>query len=429
MDKELKDAVEGLGRDWETFKGANDALIKAKADGKAVADLDAKVQRIDAAIADAVQAKETAERLLKAQADRIDALEAAAQNFRPMKPGEAIAAKHKELFNGFLRGKSNNGPAAAALAAFERTPEGKAISTAANATGGFAVPEEIARSINDQEILLSPVRSVVKVVQAGTPDYKELVAIHNTSTGGWAGETDSRSETGTAGLRERAPTFGMLYAYPKATEESVDDVFFNVAQFITDHAATTFAQKEGISALTGNGTKQLTGLLNTAPVATDDDASPERAAAALELIPLAPGTSPMGVIVANGIMDLVYGLRAGYRANARFAMNSVTQGTVRKLKDTTNQYLWAPGLANGQPATLMGYPIVTFEDMASIAANAIPILFGDFKRGYLMVDLVGLRITVDQITTPGYIKWYIRRRVGGCVLDNYAIKAGKCVAA
>jgi HK97 family phage major capsid protein len=102
---------------------------------------------------------------------------------------------------------------------------------------------------------------------------------------------------------------------------------------------------------------------------------------------------------------------------------------VRKLKDTTNNYLWQPGLAAGQPSTLLGYTVNTMEDLANVALNAIPVLFGNFRRGYVLVDLVGFRITVDEVTTPGYVKWYLRRRVGGIVLDNYAIKAGKCVAA
>jgi HK97 family phage major capsid protein len=427
--KAVKEAIEALGHDWQEFKSANDALLKAKADGKSVAELESKVDRINSAITDAEARKAAAEADRKSLIERIDQLEASLQNHKPGSAGDQAKAKHRQLFDAFLRSKSNSSVAARELGAFENTPEGKAISTAAGVTGGYAVPEEISRMINEQENQLSPMRNLVKVVQAGTPDYKELVAVHNTHGGGWVGETDTRTETGTAGLRERAPTFGMLYAYPKATEESLDDMFFNVGQFLVDHTSLTFSQLEGIAILTGNGTKKPTGILNTAPVTTDDDASPERAASALEYIPLAPATSPSSVITADGLTDLCYGLRAGYRNGASWAMNTLTQGRVRKLKDTTNNYLWQPGLAAGQPSTLLGYTVNTMEDLANVALNAIPVLFGNFRRGYVLVDLVGFRITVDEVTTPGYVKWYLRRRVGGIVLDNYAIKAGKCVAA
>ena len=431
MTPEIKKAVEDLGADWAAFRKTNDDILARKADGKAVADLESKLVRIEANMAAGQKIVDDATAIVKAQADRIDQVEARFQDLRTMgaKGDNAIARKHADLFDKFVRGKSNNSSAAMELQQFERSPEGKAIATNVNSTGGFAVPEEISRQIADAEQLLSPVRSLVRVVQAGTPDYKELISVHNSHAGGWVGETTSRSETANAGLRERAPTFGTLYAYPKATEESLNDVFFNVQQFLVDHSSLTFAQMEGIACLTGSGSARPTGMLNSAPVATDDDASPERGAGVLELVPIAPGASPMGVITADGVMDLVYSLRAGYRAGATFAMNTVTQGKVRKLKDTTNNYLWAPSLAAGQPPTLMGYPVATFEDLANPSANAIPVLFGNFARGYLLVDLVGLRITVDEVTTPGYVKYYVRRRVGGCILDNYAIKAGKCVSA
>jgi HK97 family phage major capsid protein len=427
MSTEIKTAIEALGRDWEAFKNANAELVKAKADAKSVVDIEAKIDRINAALGEADATKAALEAERKAQARRIDELEAALSNPRPMTAEDQVGKKHRDLFSKWLRSKGNNTPEAAELAAFERLPEAKAISTAASATGGYAVPEDIARQIIEREELLSPVRSLVKVVTAGTPDYKELVAIHGAASamGGWVGETDSRTETGTATLRERAPTFGMLYAYPKATEESLNDVFFNVENFVIDHAALAFAQLEGIALLTGNGTKKPTGLLNTTPVATDDG-SPERAAAALEYIPLSIGVSPNNQIAADGITDLVYGLRAGYRAGASFAMNSLTVGKVRKLKDTTGQYLWQPSLQAGVPSTLLGYPIAILEDLANVAVNALPILFGNFQRAYVLVDLVGFRMTVDEITTPGYVKWYLRRRVGGCILDNNALKVGKC---
>ena len=102
---------------------------------------------------------------------------------------------------------------------------------------------------------------------------------------------------------------------------------------------------------------------------------------------------------------------------------------LRKYKDTTGQYLWQPALTAGQPATFLGYGITEAEDMPAIAANSFPLAFGDFKEGYLICDKVGMRITRDEITTPGFVKFYVRRRVGGKLRNTQAIKLLKIAAA
>ena len=79
-------------------------------------------------------------------------------------------------------------------------------------------------------------------------------------------------------------------------------------------------------------------------------------------------------------------------------MNSLTTGAIRKLKDSQGQYLWAPGLQAGQPDSLLGYPVATWEQMDDIGANTFPVAFGNFRRGYVLSDRVGLRITRDNIT-------------------------------
>jgi HK97 family phage major capsid protein len=96
--------------------------------------------------------------------------------------------------------------------------------------------------------------------------------------------------------------------------------------------------------------------------------------------------------------------------------------SLRKYKDTTNQYLWQPSLSAGQPETFMGYGITEAEDMPAVAANAFPLAFGDFREGYLILDRVGMRMTRDEITQPGFVKFYIRRRVGGRLRNTQAIK-------
>lgn len=131
---------------------------------------------------------------------------------------------------------------------------------------------------------------------------------------------------------------------------------------------------------------------------------------------------------ADVLYDIVYSLRARYRANARWVTNKLVLSALRKYKDGQNQYLWQPSLVATQPDTFMGYGITEAEDMPAVAANAFPIALGDFKQGYLIADRVGMRMTRDEITTPGFVKFYVRKRVGGILRNTQAIKLLKIAA-
>jgi HK97 family phage major capsid protein len=265
------------------------------------------------------------------------------------------------------------------------------------------------------------VRRLVKVVQCGTGDFKHLVSKRGTASG-WVGETGTRSETNTPTLRERAPTFGEIYAYPQVTEWALDDIFFNVADWLAEEVAQEFAQEEGLAVISGNGTSKPTGLINTAPVTTADFASPERSANAFQLVQ--SDLTPGGVgIVADALIDLYFTLNSAYRSRSTWVMNSLTAAAVRKLKDSQGQYLWQQGLIAGQRDLLLGRPIEIWEQMPNIGANNFPVAIGDWQRAYILADRTQTRITVDaNITTPGRVKFFVRRRVGGAVLDNHAAK-------
>jgi len=438
MTDETKTLIQKLGTSFEEFKNANDSRLKLIEKDAGHAELDEKVEKIDAAVSGFVEAKEKIDTAMKAQAERIDELEAELEQGGPQGKGPSkLEQEYAQKWTKWMRScREGDRNGDLEMEADLRTAEKailaeKAIDTTANASGGFAVPESIGRDIADQVRLMSPMRDLCKVVQVGTSDYKELVNIHGEGSA-WVGETGTRNETATPSFRERAPTMGTLYTYPRATEESMDDVFFDVASLLVDSSAMEFAIAESAAFLSGSGTNRPTGILNTAPLTTDDDASPPRSAEAIEYIPL-DQSSPLSAITPDALIDLVYLLRSPYRQGSTWAMNSTLVSAIRKLKDTTNQYLWQPGLQAGEPSQLIGYPVRVLEAMDNAVAAArsplvynFPVLFGNFKRAYLIVDRVGTRITVDaNITTPGYVKWYIRRRVGGIILDNNALKAGR----
>ena len=289
--------------------------------------------------------------------------------------------------------------------------------TSTGSAGGFALPEEIERQIARLSVDISPIRQISTVRTVGSSDYKELFDV-NGAAFEWVGETGTRSQTNTPDLAEVVPTMGMASARPRASEESLDDLFFNVEDWLITSAAEAIAQGEGAAFVSGNGTNRPTGFLaGPTPVVTDDST---RAFGTLQY--RAGGQAAAMPTSADVFYDMIYALRARYRQNARWVTNKLTLSAMRKYKDTTNAYLWQPSLVLGQPDSFMGYPITEAEDMPNIAANAFPLAFGDFGEGYLVVDRVGMRVTRDEITLPGFVQFYIRRRVGGRLRNTQAIK-------
>lgn len=426
-----KSAIEALGASFAEFKAANDAsLDEIRKNGAPDPVTIDKVDKLEKAVSDAVDLK-----------DRIDALEASA-NRKPTGGESQISPEsdaHKTAFVNWLRDPSDN-EAAQALRAAQRDAHAaqvrdqKAVTVGTAAAGGYAMPEEIGEMIHNKVLDISPLRRLVRVTRAGSADYKELVDV-NGGAGGWVGETGSRSETDTPSLAECAPTFGTCYAYPKASEESLQDIFFDVQTWLVNSAARELAKLEGAAIISGDGSNKPTGFLNATPSSSGDEESPARAFGTLEYLPTGAAagfgdlaTSSPVHYPGDVLLDMIYALKADYRANAQWLSSKATAAVVRKMKDANGDYLWTPGLAAGQPNSLCGYDHVEAEDMPAIGANAYPLAIGDWQQAYLLVDLVDtLRISVDDnITAPGYVKFYVRRRVGGKTLNDDAAKLAKC---
>ena len=297
----------------------------------------------------------------------------------------------------------------------------KALGSATGSGGGVAVPTVIAQDIQTKTHDDSVMAGLVKVVQVGTSDYKEVVDKGGLGFG-WVGAGDARAGTDKPDVYEVEPAMGTVYAYPEAQEEQLDDVFFDIEDWLVGSARTSFANARDIAVIAGDGTKKPLGMLGAAPVATADGA---RADKVFQF--LASGNA--GTIgAADKLVELIYLTKAQYRANGRFLMNSLTTSKVRTMKDGDGRFLWADGLAVGQPATLLGYAVSTAEAMPGIAANATPIAFGDFRKAYTLVERHDLRVTRDEITKPGFVKWHIRQRLGGAPTNDDAVKFLKVAA-
>jgi len=304
-----------------------------------------------------------------------------------------------------------------------RETEIKSISGSAPSDGGYAVPREIDAMIARELVEISPIRQLAQVVQTGTSGYRKLVATAGTASG-WVSETAARPETGTPQFAEIAPPSGELYANPAASQAMLDDAGFDLESWLAGEIAMEFARAEGAAFVNGTGTDQPMGFLS-APTSTAEDGV--RAFGTLQYIG-SGNASGFDAAPEIRLIDLIHTMKAGHRQGASFVMNSATLAEVRKLKTSDGAFLWQPGLVEGQPDRLLGYPVVEAEDMPDIAAGTFPIAFGNFRHGYLIAEHSATRVLRDPFTNKPFVHFYATKRVGGQVLDSNAIKLLKIEA-
>jgi HK97 family phage major capsid protein len=263
---------------------------------------------------------------------------------------------------------------------------------------------------------ISPIRAIatVRVVSGG--HYKRAVSV-NGPAAGWVAETAPRPQTDAPSLSELSFPAMELYAMPAATQTLLDDAVLDIDAWLAEEVETAFAEQESVAFVTGNGVGRPKGFLSYDTVANASWGAGKLGFVATGAAGAFPASNPTDVL-----FDLIYALRAGYRQGASFVMNRRVQSAIRKFKDADGNYLWQPPLAADRAATLMGFPLVEAEAMPDLSAGSHSIAFGDFKRGYLVVDRVGLRTLRDPYSAKPYVLFYTTKRVGGGVQDFDAIK-------
>lgn len=338
---------------------------------------------------------------------RLDRVSRAAS--RPALDGVRSNVEVKSFIDGYLRQG--------------RETELKSVSGAALGDGGYAVPREIDALIASELKEISPIRSIAQVIQTGSAGYRKLIATGSTSSG-WVSEAAGRPETDTPQFAEIAPPSGELYANPAASQAMLDDAAFDLEAWLASEIAMEFAQAEGAAFINGTGINQPLGILSQ-PVSTANDTA--RAFGTVQYV----GSGDAAGFDINPdarLIDLVHTMKSGHRQGASWVMNSSTLAEVRKLKTADGAFLWQPGLVEGQPDRLLGYPVVEAEDMPDIAGGAFPIAFGNFRAGYLIAERSATTILRDPFTNKPFVHFYATKRVSGQVLDSAAIKLLKIEA-
>ncbi len=394
---DVVEAYDAFMRAFENYREANDERL-SEIENRISADplTEEKLARIDAT--------------LDRQKDVLDQIVLKAK--RPALGGDIErssfgARERKAAFETYVR----RGDASALVRL-----DAKAMVAGTGADGGYLVPEETEREIGKRLIAASPIRAISGIRTISAATYKKPFATTGFASG-WVGETDARTQTNTPTLAELEFPAMELYAMPAATQTLLDDSAVDLDQWIAQEVESAFAAQESAAFVTGDGDKKPTGFLHGTKVAEDSWAW-----GSIGYVPTGISGDFAAEAPADELIELVYALKAGYRQNARFVFNRRTQASLRKLKDADGRYIWMPPAEAGGDATLLGFPVTEAEDMPDIGADAFPIAFGDFRRGYLVVDRLGVRVLRDPYSAKPYVLFYTTKRVGGGVQDFDAIK-------
>lgn len=389
--QEVTEGMYALGNAWEQFKQVNEnRLNEIERKGHSDSLHDGQLQRINDALDQ-----------YKHRIDRMETVQA--------RPGREMKSRgyagpdnseYKAAFNNYLRKGNDTGLI---------NIQSKSLAESATTTGGYLVPDQLSDLIIEIVNESSPMRALA-TVETISSDALDLIEDVNDFGAAWGDETTVRStETTEPAIGRDTVTTFELYAQPQATQKLIDDSSIDIEQWVARKVADKMARMEATAFIGGDGVTQPAGILTYTAGTTWGT-----------IQQLGTGTS--AVVTADSLVQLYYALKDDYARNATFLMHRTTVQALRLLKDTTNQYIWQPGLAAGAPNTLLGVPVALAADMPVPAAASLSIAVADFKRAYMIVDRIGIRTLRDPFTAKPFVKFYTTKRVGGKVVNTDAIK-------
>lgn len=330
--------------------------------------------------------KQTIEKMEKALEDRLDLLET--KGNRP-RSGEddANAMLQKQAFIAMIRKGDNR-----------ITPElSKALATDVDSDGGYLVPQNISQTIIEKLVQFSPIRSLANIESITQGNSLKIPMENGLFSAAWTSERAARPETG-------AGTFGRdeiraqeMYANPLASDQMLDDAGYDIGAWIARKLGQQFGVLEATAFVNGDGVGKPEGLLNGE-------------------VPIGVTTAGAGVVTADDIFDLVFSLPEAYALNATLLWKRNTTRVLRKIKSTTGEYLWAPGLDSGTAPSFAGYAYREAIDMPDVATGAQAVMFADFQRLYTILDREGIVTLRDPYSNKPFVGFYTTKRVGGQVV-------------
>lgn len=402
--EELKALSDELASAWEDFKAEHSRALEEqeKLHGEATAETTQALERIDAKLDEKVDEINVAMQKLSLDEGRPKEGEpsAAAQAFETAvrKGMRALSEEERELLS-YTDGNGN---------------ELKGSMVIADDTdGGFLAPDDVVDEIIKGVVEFSPIRLIANVRRTTRNSVK---APKRTQVAGavWVGEVETRTETQNPKFGKEEINTRELSAMADISRQDLEDTAIDLEQLVYDEFSEQFGVSEGAAFVSGDGvdgkpegflTAADTGYLGAAGIKTVTSVTND-------------------VVSGDDFINLYFELKDAYARRASWVMRRATLRDARKLKDTQNNYIWQPGLAGLAPATILDQPYVEALDMPAIGDAALAVAFGDFRRGYWIVDRLQIETLRDPYTQAGngFIRFWARKRVGGQVVLPEAIK-------
>ncbi len=428
---EIKKVIDQQGEAFEQFKKANDALIAAKAEGKAVGDLEAKVAELAKSLDKLSEQKDAIDQILL-KANRPGGLggdpkEAEAKAVELKSFNTALRAEFQSKGRGFgdlteevyTQYKSGFFKLMAGVTMDGLEPEErKAMSAGSDTDGGYMLPAStigrIVTTIREQSIM----RQLADVQTISTDKIEGLVD-DDEADAGWVSELGARNDTDTPEVRKYEIAAHEMYAQPKVSQKFIDDAAGNPEGWLAAKVSDKFGRVEGAGFWQGTGVNQARGLAAYPTAATADGS---RAWGTFEHVK-SGANGAFHTTQFDPLHDIQGALKDHFLVNAQWVMRREVRTAARKLKEsTTNRYLWEPGMQVGSPERLNGYPVRVDQYMPALATDSLSLAFGDFRQAYTIVDRMGIRTLRDPYTAKPYIRFYSTKRTGGGAMNFEAIK-------
>jgi HK97 family phage major capsid protein len=394
--KEIADLIQKQGEAFEEFKKTNDSLIQAKADGKSVAELQEKLDKINADMS--AQSKAFAEFEKKANRPGAGA------------DSEVTAeqAEYRKAFGQFLRKGRSDGLEELQM---------KAMNTGSDPDGGYLVTPEMDMAIDRFAQTMGGLASLANIVTIGTAKYEKLVKT--------SGMAMRRVGDGATGGETTEPKFSKIgievftaEVEPWIYNETLEDARINLEADLANEAAIGFAEGANAEYITGNGVGKARGI-----TAYTNVANASYAWGSVGYIASGKSAAFTSVAPSDALINLQHALKSQYRSGANFLMNDTTLGVARQMKDGSGSYyLWTPDASAGFGGRFLGSPVVIDDNMPAIGAGAFSVAYGNFARGYTIVNRAGTTLIRDNITAKGTTKFNFRRRFGAGITNFEAIK-------
>lgn len=442
MTDEVMDLLKQQGEAFDAFKKSHTEQLEELKKGMDDPVLGERMEKIEASLDAAVEAKAALEAKLEAEAKEREELELRMSRKGTSSGDEKKSAEVADFNNLIATLASEQKSAVQELdekgydeykSAFDRflrknerqlsPDEIKTLSVGSDPDGGYFVTPDTSGRIVKKVFETSPVRQVASQITISTDKF-EGMEDREEAGAGYAGETSQGTDTTTPQVGKWSIPVFWIDTEPKLTQQLLDDAVVNIESWLADKVADKFARFENTEFVTGD-TGRIRGITSY-DTAADDGSG------------VAWGTVGHVVTGVNGdfaasakgdkLIDLIGTLKNAYLSNSSWMTRRSVITKIRKFKDGDGNYLWQPAFTAGQPETILGYRVVRAEDMPALATGSLSMAFGDFRQAYQIVDRQGIRIMRDPYTAKPYIKFYTTKRVGGGMLDFEAIKFLKFAA-